>query len=229
MLALLLACGDFGLAPEVNLVQSATGDTGESPRNGGDDDQAADEDPVSGSVEGNTWAVDLADVNVTEPPGMSSMLALMDSTVLLFHATVEGKKTLELVVTLASPDGSQNPCERVHSLPSADWHNPVFAIDDGTLNITISGEDVAFDNTVLGATIDVDGEGWHDGILTSSIDAREFVAALPEGTDMCELVDAMGGACGGCDDGAKQCFDLVIEDIVAQPARGDFDASPSGC
>lgn len=228
MLVFLLACGDFGLTSGVDVVEAdAGGAGGYAPY--GEDDEQVDETPVSVDLAGRTWAVDLAEVKVTEPPGMGSMLALMDSTILLFHASNEKERSLDLVVSLAAADGTQNPCEKVQSLPSAEWLNPLFAIDEGTLNITISGNNVAFSEAILGATIDADGAGWHDGGLSARIDAREFEAALPQGTDMCELVDAMDGECEACDDGADKCFDLIIEDISAVKARGDFDLTPSGC
>jgi hypothetical protein len=230
----LLACGSLGLTPDVNLVSARSEDTAASPRGHGNDDDAAgssdsDAEPVESSLIGNTWALNLADVTFTEPPGMGSALGLMRSTTLLFHARDEGKQRLDLMVTLAAEDGRQDPCQSVQTLPSANWTNPVFALDQGDINLRISGENVAFADAVLTATVSPDGQGWYDGSLAATLDGREFAAALPEGTDVCMLVDAMGGACIDCADGVKQCFDVFFEDIKAEPAVGVFDTAPDGC
>jgi hypothetical protein len=232
-LTLLAACGDFGLTTFATTRRASDDDTGYvqgDDRGGGDgggSQSGADDEEVAVSLTGHTWAVDLAEVRFVEPPGMAAVLSFMDSTVLLFHASKQSKKELELVVTLAAADGTQDPCQRVQRLPTADWTNPVFAVDEGQLDIDISGESVAFKDALLSAAVDADGDGWHDGVLAGRIDAREFAAALPEGTDVCNLVDGMGGQCSACSDGEVQCFDLDIEAIRADPAVGDFDPSPS--
>lgn len=230
---ILLGCGDLGLVvtPAEPVAASPGTSPGQSSEGGGSDDAgtSSDEEQVRGSLEGNTWALDLATVTFVEPPGLASVLSLMESTVLLFHATDESTDELDMVVTLAAADGQQDPCQRVQALPDADWLNPVFAIDEGVLELSISGAPVAFRDTVLSATVEPDGRGWHDGVLLGTLDARDLEAAFPEGTDVCNLVEAMGSACGRCDDGAAQCFELHLDDIAATEAPGRFDTSPDGC
>ena len=79
------------------------------------------------------------------------------------------------------------------------------------------------------ATVEPDGKGWHDGVLLGNLDARDLEAAFPDGTDVCNLVDAMGGSCEKCSDGEVACFEMHLEDIAASEADGAFDSTPSGC
>ncbi len=231
---LLLApgCGGLGLGQYSDAAQladtsGADADSGPTHGNAGNGADSSGDPPVSVGLAGHTWAVDLKDVTFAEPPGMAMVTSLMTSTILLFHATAETSGTLDLVVALAAPDGTQDACQPVQQLPTAEWLNPTFDLNKGELDITISHQTVAFQHALLDATIGADGQTWSNGELSGRIDGRQLSAAL-NGTDVCALVQSMGGACSPCDDGVVQCFDLDIQDIGGVSA-GAFADPPSGC
>jgi hypothetical protein len=237
-LLLLGACGEFGLTQLGG--GAVVADTGASARDGdgapagqgaSEDDDEGGASPIGASLEGRTWAVDLDTVTFTEPAGLEGLLSLLDSSILLFHVTEESEDRLELVVAMAGVDGRQDPCERIVTLPDAAWTNPDFAIDEGRLELTVGGEAMNIRDAFLAAQVVSQGEGWSDGELLGELDAREVEPALPSGTDVCDLIDTMGGSCHACSDGSRTCFDLVIEEIVASAVDSGFDPEPddSGC
>jgi hypothetical protein len=225
----LVACGEFGLmdiqAPERPAREDARTDGGTTGDTTGDAAPAdgADEPEVTVPLEGRTWSVDLATVNFTSPPGIGSLVDLLDSTKMLFDVIDESSDRLSLVVAMAGADGAQNPCERVLTLPPAVWENPVFTIDDGDIRLTVGGGPMDVRAALLTAEIAADGSEWSDGVLDGIIDARQVNAGLGDGWDVCDLVSSMGGACEACDDGEEQCFELRIESINAQPVTTGFD------
>jgi len=202
---------------------------------GGDDDGAPEwpEEPVSASVEGQTWAMDLADATFVEPSGLGGMLSLLDSTVLLVHVIKERSTRLNMVMTLAGADGQQDPCERIVDLPGAEWStNPEFVIDESEMEIMVGGAPLILEGALFSGIVSEDGDTWSDGVIVGLADTRDLPASLSEdlGMDVCEMVELVGGRCESCPgDGVNACFQLEIEDITAAPFSGSFDPSGDEC
>lgn len=186
-----------------------------------------DDDAVTVELSGRTWEVDLADVTVTEPPGVDGLVAAMGSGSILFHASGQADTSLSLVAAYGDGAGNQDLCSPVESLPTADFsENPVFVVDDAVVGMRVSQQDVDLRDTLLTATISSDGARWTDGTLAATLDARQVDAALD--LDLCDLLDGLGGACVPCDDGSATCVDLVIDDISGATVDTPFDASADG-
>lgn len=203
---------------------------------GNDDEDGAPEwpdEPVSASVEGQTWAMDLADATFVEPSGLGGMLSLLDSTVLLVHVVKERSTRLNMVMTLAGSDGQQDPCERIVDLPGAEWStNPEFVIDENEMEIMVGGAPLILEGALFSGIVSGDGSGWSDGVIAGLADTRDLPASLSEdlGMDVCDMVELVGGRCESCPgDGVNACFELEIEHITAEPFSGGFDPSGDEC
>jgi len=207
-LLLLSACG-LGLEPM---------DTGAlSAAQGGD--------PVSVDLAGRTYAVPLSQVTVLEPAGLQAVLPQVATSDLLFHVSDEATDTLDLVMSMAAADGAQDPCQPVYSLPAAAWRNPELDIQDGTTRIDIAGQPLTLSRLNMQATVSTDGGRWDTAELAAFIDTRDLLGgSLPEGTDICGIVENMGGTCEACDDGVEACSWLRME---LQATETDISYDPS--
>lgn len=198
----------------------------------GIEDQAVPPDELPATevdLKGRTYAIAAEALSITDPPGLDGMKDDFLSRKLLVFVAAEDQDALELRITLAAPDGRQDPCEKVRAFPIADFsQDPLFSVEGGELTTSFGGGHPAtFRELALSGVFDPDALAWHDGTMDAMLDARELEPALPEGTDVCELVDGLGGACEACDDGEDLCFHLGIEGIRAQQIEMDFDEDPS--
>jgi hypothetical protein len=189
-------------------------------------------DQVSVGLSGRTYSAFLADMTVLEPAGLQALIPQVADEELLFHVVAEGSGLLDIVMALAAEDGTQNPCEPVYDLPRADWSsNPEFVIEDGETEIQIGGKPVLLGRLDLEAHVTTDGSLWDDAVLTAVIDTRDLLGgSLSTETDVCELVENMGGECLACADGAMACATLSLK-LQAEQVDVDFDAGlePEGC
>ncbi len=215
-LLLLAACG-LGLQP-------LTGDDVDA---GPDADLG---DQVTVSLAGRTYAADLADVEVLEPAGLDPLLHEAVDGTLLFHVTDEEADRVGLAMTLGDADGRQDTCTPVYDLPAADWTgNPALAIDDGAAEIDIAEQPVSLSKLSMVTLVTPDATEWENTHLRALVDTRDLQGgSLAEGTDVCGLVEDLGGECRHCDDGAQVC--AVIEltmDLYEVDTAFDMDAG--GC
>lgn len=180
-------------------------------------------------LKGRTYAIGADALTITDPPGLDGMKDDFLSRPLLVFVADEAEDALEMRITLAAPDGRQDPCEAVRAFPAADFsQDPLFDVQGGELTTSFGGGFPAtFRELGLTGIFDPDALAWHDGTMDAMLDARELEPALPEGTDVCELVDGLGGACEACDDGEEVCFHLGIEGIRAVQIDMAFDEDPS--
>ena len=200
-----------------------SGRTDEDDEGGGDAPLA----PTSADLEGRVYSIPLGALHVVEPAGLGALLAEAVDRDLLVYVAQESSDSLALAAALAGADGQQDPCEVVRAFPAADWsQNPLFEAGPGVLEASFAGSPAQFRELVLAGVFDADGGAWRDGTLSAELDTRELQPALSEFGDLCALVAELGGACHACDDGADACFDLRVDDVVAEESRVAFDPSP---
>lgn len=215
----LVGCGGVGLV--------STKTDGETVEAGADTSSGTsagdDAPPVEVALLTHTWSVDLGSVSWVAPPGITSLVALSDSTRLLFNVKAESSDSLSFAVSLAAADGGQNPCERVVDLPAARWDNPRWTIDEPSLPLTMGGSPVDVKDAWFSAVVTPDAEEWTDGVLEGTLDARELAPGLGADIDVCQLIADMGGGCVPCDDGDVSCFEVRVEDLWATTLHSSFD------
>lgn len=187
--------------------------------------------PTEVALAGRSYAIGAEALTIADPPGLDGMKDEFLSRPLLVFVAEQSGDELQLRITLAAPDGRQDPCEKVRAFPAADFsQDPLFDVRGGELTTSFGGGHPAtFRELALTGIFDPDAQAWHDGTMDAMLDARELEPALPEGTDVCELVEGLGGACTACGDGEEACFQLGIEGIRAVRADLDFDEEPEGC
>lgn len=215
--SVLAGCGGVGLEAMPEEAVPGTADPA------ADDGMAVPTSDLAGDV----FVIRRAGLQVVEPPGLDTMLDDVLDRDVLFYVAAEESTRIRIDLALAGETGAQDPCAAVVELPTADWtHNPVFEVGPGRLDVPISGELTTFRELSLTGTFAEDGASWGDGELSAELDTRELAAAVPEGTDLCGLVEAMGGACHACDDGAKVCFTLAFEEVRGERVELEFDPTP---
>lgn len=222
LLAPLLAtgCGGFGLDP----LAGPGMDTGALL------DELDAPDPVDVPLSGLTYATPMAELQVLQPAGLQALLGDQSEATLLFHVLDEDLDKLTLAMTMGDAAGDQDACTPVFVLPEADWTtNPELEIVGGRTEIEIANQPVALESLGLEATVRADGGAWESVHIRTLLDTRDLLGgSLPEGTDVCELVENMDGECRECADGELACAVLELQ-LQTRLVETDFDPQPSGC
>ena len=234
--AALVAGCSVGLDSSIDAKPVPTAD-GRAPIDGtGDnaDDGAGDADADAGlpattvALEGQVYRIDPDRMTIVSPPGLDALKESVLERDILAYIDLESNRALGFSVALANTDGEQDDCEVVRAFPNADWTlNPVFEAGPGTIETSFGGQAAQLRNVRFGGVFDEYGFGWTDGTLSAELDGRELGASLGD-VDVCELVDALGGACEACGDGERLCFTVEIEDITAVKAEITFDPENDG-
>lgn len=217
-LLLTAGCG-IGLDPLADVYGESFpyGDTGET-------------DQVAVALTGRTYAAPMAEIQVIQPAGLQTLIDDYSGGALVFHVADEDLDRLSIAMTMGDDQGNQDICTPVFVLPEADWTtNPELEITGARTEIEIGGQPVGLENLDLQATVRQDGEAWESVHIRTLLDTRDLLGgSLPEGTDVCALVENMGGECRECSDGAEACAVLELQ-LVADQVDGSFDMDPSGC
>jgi hypothetical protein len=222
-LAFLGGCGAMGLV-EIYEDSAAT----DLPNSTDDGDEAGGGAAMSTSIAGELYAIDPADIEVIEPPGLAASFSELLDRDVLFYVAGEDETRIRIDLALAAADGSQDPCESVLELPTADWsEQPRFQVGPGQLDVSFGGHPATLRQLVLTGTFAADGSGWSGGTMSAEADARELAPAVGDGVDVCALVEGMGGDCHACDDGAPQCFTLAFDQVSARRSSEAFDPAPA--
>ncbi len=229
----LQGCG-FGLTlePEGAVVEDGTEapDPGDDPSGGDAEGLALPATAVE--LDGKLYAISPDAMRVTQPPGLDGIFDQVLDRDVLVYVESESSTTLELAVALAGPNGRQDPCEAVRAFPAGDWtENPVFDVGPGSLTTQFGGHPATFRDLALSGVFDEYAFSWREGTLSALLDTRELEPALGDVGDACGLVEDLGGSCVACDDGEPACFELRIEEIVAELVDAPFEVAPDtrGC
>ncbi len=212
--------GCFGLQ---NNVTSETGVFGDSGMSAALADSAT---PTTVALSGKLYVIAPADLNLVDPAGLNDLFhaALKDNV--LVYVAQESQTSLTLDLSLAGSDGKQNPCEKVRTLPTAQWENPTFVAGPGEMDVSFAGTPATLRHLTVSGTFDQYAFNWRDGSLTAQLDGRELSSALG-GADACTLVANAGGSCEACDDGVVACVTLTFAGVVASQSNDSYDTSPT--
>lgn len=217
LLATLAGCGSLGLDPAYDIEEGTEA---------GDYDEL---DQVDVPLTDRTYAAPMADIRVLQPSGLDTLLHDNVSGALLFHVADEDLDRLSIMMTMGDEDGRQDPCVAVYSLPEADWTtNPEFAIEGGRTEIEIGSQPVSLTSLSLESVVSSDGAEWETAHIRTLLDTRDLLGgSLSEDTDVCALVENMGGECRECDDGVQACAVLELE-LTAYEVAVSFDEHGQG-
>lgn len=179
-------------------------------------------------MEGNTYAVQLAQTVVVAPEELDGIFDSLGTDVLFFHVAEQAATAFVLLAALSDGAGAQDPCAPVTEMNAGRWKTDTdFIVQGGHAVVPLGGKDVDLRNIVLEATVDPDTEAWSEATAAVTIDTEELRGgALPAGTNPCQVAQ---DACEQCDDGGGMtCARFELGLIVSLSDAVEFDPEPSG-
>jgi hypothetical protein len=184
---------------------------------------------------GQAWAIDLATATWTAPAGVGETLATAFNLPLLLGVSADAGDTLTLQG--AVPDtglAAQDLCRATQAFGEADFStDPRFLT--ASRSVTLPGDSTAFadelplplEEFVLGGVIDADGQAFHDGEMTFSVDMRiagaavEGLVATSDPDEICDFTALFSIPCVACgSDAAAYCIDFEIEGVTGAAFAG---------
>ena len=179
--------------------------------------------PVTGEIEGRTFAVDSNSGRVVAPEGGEVLVAAALGGVVLL-SVVSDEATMELQGALSGIDTTdQDTCNRTVFLPDVDYSAaPYFEMPPSDMELSIGAEQVTINDLSIAATFRSDGSGFDAGTLTAEVDVREVGPILGDtfkdatADELCELLGGLDIACTACGvDGEAYCVGVELADISA--------------
>jgi hypothetical protein len=180
------------------------------------------------SLEGMTYAVDLAAANFVKPEGVGALLGSLLTQSILIGVTEANDNTISMVGALSkeNPSTDQDMCEPSIEFPvAADFTAaPYFSIEADELSLAVSDFNVGIKDFTLSGEFASDGSYMGRGVLAGLIDSRDLVDALIGGgllgegstaADVCELLASFTVECEPCSDGEVSCLSIEVDEIEA--------------
>ncbi len=189
-----------------------------------DSDTDADTEPVSEDLTGRTYAVNIADATIVDPPGIGSLLGAYLTQQILLGVESATETELEILGALSVEDTTtQDYCLATIDFPTADFSgNPDFAIGPTDLTMAVSGYTLTISQFEVSGTFASDGTYFDDGVVAGSIDTRPLDPLIGGGEGaICDLVGSFGASCSACPgDGEFFCLGLRAEDVYGEEVSG---------
>ena len=183
--------------------------------------------PLTASVEGRVYRVDVSSGRVRIPSGVGSVMEqYLDAETLIEVAGASGSQ-LELRAAPVDEDTTeQDMCAAVVDLPSADFsENPYFEVGPLDVQMDIAGMTVEVIDQYTAGTFAPDGSSIGGLRMSGEIDTRsmsDLVGSEDPGA-ICELVQGFGVDCIDCSsDGQPYCMQTEIVDVVAERESGSL-------
>lgn len=181
--------------------------------------------PLTGSVAGNTYAVDIASGTFVQPAGIGSLIGDALQNNILLGIISDDNDSLQVRGAI-SEDGStaQDMCtETLEDFPPADFSaSPYFEIPEGDITLSIAGVTATIYGLNVSGMFAADGSYFGGGELRGDLDARDLVSVVGElgldvetAEDICNLVVGFGVPCTECNDGELYCIAVEVVDLVA--------------
>lgn len=182
-------------------------------------------EPTSGSLVGNTYAIDLTLANIVEPPGIGSVLGAYLTTDILLGVMSESGTDMQMLGALAVEGATtQDYCSPSIDFPPADWQNPYFQIGPQDTNFSVAGYDIAVQGLNITGSFAPDGSYVDGATLSGTIDTRPLAGLVDDSGNegaICELAVNFGATCEACpSDGGMFCLTLVANQISADKVSG---------
>ena len=212
---------------------------------------------LSGSIAGNTYALDITQGTFLKPAGVGALLQDAFSNKILVGVIDDSNGELKVEGAI-SEEGSpaQDLCTETLVFPeAADFSSaPYFEIPEGDLTLTIAGFTATIYSLNISGMFAADGSYFGGGELRGKLDARDLVDiaadlgagdTISSADDLCTLAAGFGAYCEACTDGAEYCLTVEVvdltadktddtlvsrtaEDIAADPECSDGDDSGDG-
>ncbi len=200
---------------------------------------------LSGSIAGNTYAVDISSGTFVKPAGVGALLGDAFSNNILIGILDDSGDALEVRGAI-SIEGvyDQDMCsETLDDFPAADFSDsPYFEIPEGDLTLTLMGFTATIYDLSVSGMFAADGSYFGGGELRGNLDARDLVNIIADlievesADDICGLVAGFGVPCEPCTDGEVYCVGVEVVDLVAQntntevvPVTADDIAANAEC
>ena len=182
----------------------------------------------------NTYVIDFADVDFTEPEGVGAYLRTLLTNPLLVGVVAADASSLTLQAVLGKQknDGSYKQLSgaEVWSFDDADFTGqPFFSADIGAIEFAYGDMDIPVDDFHLEGTFAADGSSFGGGKVSGILDTRPISEGLGFDEDyLCVAVASFGVACEPCaGDGEPYCLGLLAEDVFA-PLEEGLIIDPAG-
>lgn len=171
---------------------------------------------------GSAYLVDLANAEITDPPGVGSLLSSYLTVGILVGVEDydSGSNKLTMVGAVADDTMSgQDYCTPTITFPQpADFSsNPYFEISGDSVPITVQGVTVELQDLKIGGSFAPDGSQFSGGTLEGTVDtyAIDDVMEYDHG-QVCSVVSSLGVSCVACADGSgDHCLSIKARDITA--------------
>lgn len=184
-------------------------------------------DPTS--LVGRTYNLDLLNANITEPPGVGSILAgYLGDVIILFSPTAvdAGAGSIEVLGALGQDEGGvgQDMCYPTLGLTDetpGSFDNPYFQVGPTTFEADIADIHVVIGDLLISGDFAADGSAVEEAVFAGLLDARDFAGLLGDDADgVCALLGTLGISCQTCPDSEVYCLSIHAQDIHAGEVLG---------
>lgn len=184
--------------------------------------------PDTGTLQGRTYLLNLADARITEPPGIGALLSSELDGVSIYTGIIDVTDTEITVIGGLGREGAPTPtqeyCDPTIDFPTADFTgSPHFEISgEGATPITVAGTTVYIEDLRIAGDFASDLSYFGGGVLEGTIDTRPLDVEFGDGEEgfICKTASALGVVCDPCSDGLAFCLSLVADSIDAQVVDG---------
>jgi hypothetical protein len=194
----------------------------------GDTSNAEGYPPIEDDLTGYVYLVQQDGFRISEPPDLIDYQNQIFDRPLLFYVNDQADDRLQLSMTRAATDGSQDHCEVVRSLPTGDFStNPTFTLGPDVVKTKFAGTLAPLYRFEMEATVTEEGTSLRLGTITAVSPVEALLSAIPEAD--CSFIEDLGGSCTTCPGGSGDCFDLTLSALRAawQPELA-FDSRETG-
>lgn len=177
---------------------------------------------------GTTYAVDLTQARITDPPGIGVYLAGFLTSDILIEVTAVSDIEIDMLGAIAIPKVTppqQNFCDPSIPFDTADFSEaPYFELGPQDTNLVVAGVEVDIEDLLIGATFAADGSYFDGGVLSGTIDTRPLAVLVDKSGNpdaICAIARNFSSDCAPCaSDGEPYCLTLVADQIFAEDVPG---------
>ena len=189
---------------------------------------------LSTTLEGRSYALDVASGNITEPEGVGSILASYITTGLLLGVVDDDGASLGLRFAVAVEGAS--PPEQDMDVGTLDLTadatgSPFFELSGESATLTLADATLDLSDIEVSGTFAGDASEIGGLRLSALVDTRGLVPLVDESGDpaaVCDLFASFGVSCVTCPDGQDYCTTFTVEGVPAYEVSGLSVESSTG-
>ena len=224
------ACSDTGWTQPDTGDDTDPNDTDTNETDTHDTEETDTSDPVEGSLQGNTYRIDLTSATFSQPPGFGSLVGGFFENYLLMGIISDNNGQLRARGAISEAGGySQDEC-----LPTEEGFStgsfsssPYFSFPPFEASLPFGGMGFVLENVRISGVFASDGSYFEDGVISGVMDARDnfhlfegLGLEMESASDFCGLFAGFGVSCESCSDGQSYCVDFELVDIYAPVQSG---------